>query len=75
MRLRLGVLALALAADSRALRAAGRADAGPKPYVLFMGMDLQVEVKQQLRAVKAVSGDSFIVQVDNKPVTVSMSQG
>jgi hypothetical protein len=50
-------------------------DAESKPFVLFMGTDIDVELGKQAHRVKNVVGDAFIIVVDQKPVEVPMNRG
>ncbi|HVZ65524.1 MAG TPA: hypothetical protein VG936_13225 [Lacunisphaera sp.] len=52
--------------------------AAPKPpatHTLYMGADLAVEWKGQLRPVKDVRGTSFVVDVDGHPLTIPAIDG
>lgn len=45
-----------------------------KPYVLFMGADLEVQANRQLLRVHDVEGDAFVVQVKEGPLLVPMNR-
>ena len=56
-------------------KAADAGPAGPKTHALFMGTDISVEHGTQLYRVQDVSGSSFVITVDEKPVLVPMQGG
>ena len=45
-----------------------------KPYVLFMGADLEVQANRQLHRVRDVEGDNFVVQLKEGPLLVPMNR-
>jgi hypothetical protein len=47
----------------------------PKTYNLFMGADVDVQVKKDYCAVRDVAGDSFVITAGGKEVTVPMDSG
>jgi hypothetical protein len=64
---------LAASLSSRAVKA-DPAEA-PKTYTLFQGTDLSLSLKTGIAPVLDVSGDSWVVKVDGKPVVVSAKDG
>ncbi|MDQ5979496.1 MAG: hypothetical protein QG602_2470 [Verrucomicrobiota bacterium] len=45
-----------------------------KPYVLFMGADLEVQANRQMHRVRDVEDDAFVVQVKDGPLLVPMNR-
>ncbi len=45
-----------------------------KPYVLFMGADLDVQANRQMHRVSDVEGDSFVIQLQKGPLLVPMNR-
>ncbi|MFA5056885.1 MAG: hypothetical protein WC485_02125 [Opitutaceae bacterium] len=47
----------------------------PRPYIFFMGADLEVQVAKEACRVRDVSGSSFRVQAEGKEVSIPMDEG
>ncbi|RXK56848.1 hypothetical protein ESB00_13565 [Oleiharenicola lentus] len=45
-----------------------------KPFVLFMGADLEVQANRQMHRVSGVEGDAFVVQLKEGPLLVPMNR-
>jgi hypothetical protein len=67
-------LALLLVGLSR-LAAAAPEPPAEKPFVLFMGADIDVEQGGENHRVKNVAGDAFVIAVDDQTVEVPMNRG
>jgi len=50
-------------------------DNNDKPFVLFMGADFDVQQGGQLHRVKNVTGNSFVIAVDDRTAEVPMNRG
>jgi hypothetical protein len=46
------------------------ANAEPKPYAVFMGLDFSVEQNKQLHRVRSVDDDAYIVEIDGRKVAL-----
>ncbi len=69
----LPALAVVLAFSGRPAPAAPAA--APKPYLLYLGADLDVQHGKELCRVQDVSGDQLIVRVDGKLVSIPTNEG
>ncbi len=50
------------------------AASSPKPYVLFMGADIEVQANRQMLRVSDVEGDNFVVHLKEGPLLVPMNR-
>jgi len=66
---------VAVASFVTPVRAAESSPAEAKSFVLFMGLDLDVQFGEETHRVKNVAGNSFVIAVNQQPVEVPMNRG